>query len=596
MKKAVLRTTLILMLAGILTILAACADGGVQTPASGAQTPDGETTDGSGCVHQYVFEGFEWKSADEADAVYVCQKDASHISRRRAEVTTGVLSEATSVKTGVKRSVAREGGREETREMTYMAPEVTLTVYSVNDFHGAVSADDSQTGLGRFASFFKAKGEDGNTLLVDVGDTWQGSILSNYNSGRMICDVYNYVGFDAKVVGNHDFDWGPEVLEENAAFTSYGRKTPFLAANVYDFDFQTKKQGRIQQEQFGAKSVTYTMASGLKVGIVGLIGEDQITSINSLYTQDICFTDHVKVIKEEARALRSAGCDVVICAIHAAQDEVLGKRLGDYVDLVLCAHSHQLEHTYEGDLLFAQFRSNGEYFGEITLTFDTEKKRATSALKNLSAADVARETPFADLELLALIDRYGEECRAEAGVVVANNVKNSFSSPELPDLMCRAMYDACRKAGYDVCLTYVNKGRKRLSAGTWTYEDLYEAFPFDDLVYIAEVTGREILDQIGNYNYMYRSPEMEDGIDPDATYLIGVADYLLFHTDTARRFNYFPKSAANVRGLLNDNYRVILRDWLLENGYADGKELSAADFGDSLRQHDRNAFYEKPQN
>ena len=60
----------------------------------------------------------------------------------------------------------------------------TIDIYATNDFHGAVEETDGNMGLKKWATYLKNKGENPNTLLIDQGDTWQGSIYSNYNHGE----------------------------------------------------------------------------------------------------------------------------------------------------------------------------------------------------------------------------------------------------------------------------------------------------------------------------------------------------------------------------------------------------------------------------
>ena len=169
----------------------------------------------------------------------------------------------------------------------------TIEIYATNDFHGAVEEENNNMGLKKWATYLKRKGQKQNTLLIDQGDTWQGSIYSNYNHGEMITDVMNYIHYDARSIGNHDFDWGQEYVASNTQRSYNGYSTPVLAGNVYDYDFATKTTGTTFQSQFGVKSVTYTLENGLKVGILGGIGQDQITSIGSYYTTDITFTNHL---------------------------------------------------------------------------------------------------------------------------------------------------------------------------------------------------------------------------------------------------------------------------------------------------------------
>ena len=94
----------------------------------------------------------------------------------------------------------------------------TIDIFATNDIHGTISAeDDDEVDIATMATFLKAKGEMENTLLLDQGDTWQGSIYSNFNHGALLTDIFNYVHYDARTIGNHDFDWGIEALEQNSA-------------------------------------------------------------------------------------------------------------------------------------------------------------------------------------------------------------------------------------------------------------------------------------------------------------------------------------------------------------------------------------------
>ncbi len=89
----------------------------------------------------------------------------------------------------------------------------------------------------------------------------------------MITDVYNAAGMSARTIGNHDFDWGIDALVENTTASYHGYATPVLAANVYDFDWESKIIGTTQQSQIGREYATFTLESGIKVGVVGAISD-----------------------------------------------------------------------------------------------------------------------------------------------------------------------------------------------------------------------------------------------------------------------------------------------------------------------------------
>ena len=466
----------------------------------------------------------------------------------------------------------------------------TIEIYATNDFHGAVEEESNNMGLAKWATYLNNKGKKSNTLLLDQGDTWQGSIYSNYNHGELITDVMNYIKYDARSVGNHDFDWGVTHLASNTARNYNGYSTPVLAGNVYDYDFDTKTIGNNQQSNLGIKSVTYTLDNGLKVGILGGIGKDQITSICSLYTRDICFTDHIEFIKSEATHLKNdEKCDVIIASIHTGQESMMYNNLSNYVDLVLCGHTHQQENANEGLLYYVQSKAYGQSMGHITLTYDTEKKDVTNTSINYITADTVKsEVTTIDEGIQNLLTTYNSQCQSAADVVVASNVSGSFyGSGALANLMCKAIYDEAIKEGHtDVLLSFTNQARKSKYGGSWTYADLYDAFPFDNVVYIADITGAEFKYEVKRYNYFYRSSSFTDtSIVDSKTYKIAVIDYVYFHTNSNRDYDYFSSTGGTSTVTLTKNYREILRDWLIDNHYNTGTALRATDYSSDLWQH-----------
>lgn len=467
-----------------------------------------------------------------------------------------------------------------------------LNIYATNDIHGQIEGQYKRASFATLATYLKSKGDNENTLLLDQGDTWQGSIYSNNNRGALMTDVMNYVKFDARTVGNHDFDWGVDALKANTARSYDGYSTPVLAGNVYDFDFEYKIVGNTQQSDIGTTSVTYTLENGLKVGIIGTIGKDQITSIDSLYTQNIAFIDHIAVIKEEASKLRDNGCNIIISSCHADQDDLIGNGLQDYIDIALCAHSHQNEQSYEGNLLYLQANAYSQSIGNITVTYDFDNDEIYSVSpKTISASTIENEVDKADSTIKGIIDDYMNNCTEDPTEVVAKYVDGSFySSEEMPNLVCKAIYDRAIAEGYDVDLAYCNNARASLYSGSWSYADIYQAFPFDNTVYIIEASYDEMMNEIARYNFVYRSPNFNGVVEREKTYKVACLSYLVFHTNSARYYDYFGDNYGAYLGILSQNYRLILKDWLKDNGYSSGqKTLRGADFAtDSSISFSRN--------
>ena len=455
----------------------------------------------------------------------------------------------------------------------------TIEIYSVNDFHGYVDETDENAGIQKFATYFKEKGEDGNTLLLDQGDTWQGTFKSNYNKGEMITQIYNYAHFDARTIGNHDFDWGVGPVKDNTEIDYNGYSTPVLGANIYKYDFENKQFLNQHYDAICQSTVSYVLDNGVKVGIVGVIGEDQITSISSTYTEDFGFKPHIQVIKDEADALRADGCDIVICSIHGGQEDVIGNGLENYVDLVLCSHTHKNEFSIENGLRYLQFGKNGRNFGHITLNFNTQTKEVSSNYEQISASMIKSEVTTVDSTIASIYAEYASLSATQGSEVLHKNsiVGNFDSELQGPNLFARVMYEEAKAKDNDVILAYTNYTREDLNEAL-TYEDVFAAMPFENEVFIVETKGSEIIKRMGS-NFVCYGPSDPTTLNWNDTYKIAVIDYLLYHTDTGRNYNFFPYGVEHIVTKLNRNLRETVVQYLRDNGYKAGTAtLDSDDF------------------
>lgn len=452
-----------------------------------------------------------------------------------------------------------------------------LKIYAMNDFHGQVVAKNDIKIIG---SFLKEKLSDPNTLFIDSGDTWQGSLESNYNYGAMITDVYNYAGATSRTVGNHDFDWGQDKLAENVQRSFNGMRTTTLAANVYDFDFETKKPGDTFQKQFGEKYKVVNLRSGLKVGIIGTIGEGQITSISTQLVSNIYFKDHIETTMEISDYLRNnEQCDVVIASFHEPVTWTMENELTNispvskkkYVDLVFNGHSHALETEQYNGVIFAQYASNGNFYGEVNLTYDyaakTTNATATDHYFFEMESDLHRINPVVE----EIVEGYLSQTKDIGKQVLTNNCGSLSSYIGVPGLICKAMYDEAIAQNFDVSYTYANSARSTLNGPTITFSDLYTALPFDNQIYILAVPGSTLITQFYSTDRtaMYRGNNQKalKAIKENEIYYVATLDYLAFHTNDMRYYDYFPD--CEVVGKLAFEgyytYRELVRDYILKH-------------------------------
>jgi 2',3'-cyclic-nucleotide 2'-phosphodiesterase (5'-nucleotidase family) len=109
--------------------------------------------------------------------------------------------------------------------------QVSFTVLHTNDFHGQLEPAGANPGAARVAAVINGVRTTvgaGNVLLVDAGDAMQGSLLSNLYKGEPTVAYFRTIWYQAAALGNHEFDWGQQVLAQRAAQASY----TYLAANV----------------------------------------------------------------------------------------------------------------------------------------------------------------------------------------------------------------------------------------------------------------------------------------------------------------------------------------------------------------------------
>ncbi len=138
-----------------------------------------------------------------------------------------------------------------------------LRILYLNDFHGYAEphqpAGSSQPigGIAALAQEAQRLREGQPTLLLAAGDMIQGNQWANFFYGESSIRVMNALGFDALVLGNHEFDFGLEVLQRRLAEAAF----PVLGANVEGLS--------------GVRPYLLKEIGGWKVLIIGVVTEDK---------------------------------------------------------------------------------------------------------------------------------------------------------------------------------------------------------------------------------------------------------------------------------------------------------------------------------
>ena len=240
------------------------------------------------------------------------------------------------------------------------AEPLPITLIHLNDWD-RMGEDNGRGGAARIAAVVNAErarveAAGGLAMVTFGGDMISPSVLSGIDRGAHMIDLANAVGFDLAVPGNHEFDFGPEVLQERLAESD----ATWLLANI---DY------RGQRGFPGTRATALIEKDGYKLGFLGLLTPD--TAEISAAGDSVAFLPQAEIAAALAAELRSAGADLVIALTHnrTSEDTDLLRRVRD-IDIVLGGHDHELTAWYDGRQAILKSRSQGRYVGVLNVVLD----------------------------------------------------------------------------------------------------------------------------------------------------------------------------------------------------------------------------------
>ena len=393
--------------------------------------------------------------------------------------------------------------------------EVSLNVISCNDYHGVVDPD-YYPGIEKWGAKIKSliHNDIENTIVLSAGDMFQGSGVSSLTNGKIVVDAMNYLKFDAMAIGNHEFDWGVDVLksahdgvennfiyEENKEANPEA-KFPYLSCNIY-YNNGTDDEKDDTFCDFADK-YKIVVRGGLRIGLVGYIGVEQLNSIVSTIGGQFSFHEPVEEIKKVVKELRNKEkCDLVIAIGHDGHDSSssynsinssLASLTGSYkVDLILNAHTHASYVDDLGNNIYAiQSGQYGQKVGYTTIKYSFDKKSVVSV--KCENIDINAYDSLSDLRLSSIytdhVSSVDQILNEQIGYI-----ENQITSSE-------RKYIGEWTAG---CITHmtdsdfgaVNYGGIRASGfplypGKFTYNDLIGIMPFDNCIVTCLMQGKDV--------------------------------------------------------------------------------------------------------
>ncbi|MFW5790858.1 MAG: 5'-nucleotidase C-terminal domain-containing protein [Bacillota bacterium] len=368
----------------------------------------------------------------------------------------------------------------------------TVVILHTNDEHGVLE------NFGKIAWMKEQlKEEHDDVFLVSAGDAFSGNpivdeyVIDDENlRGKPMIDTMGAAGYQAMTIGNHEFDYGQERLQESIDSAEF----PIMLANVEidpdEADMEQPEPYTILETNFGAEIAF--------LSVLQVSGEYPSTLPLNLYGLD--FLDPVETALEYTHLREEADVFVGLSHLGHDWDHDFAEAMGE-LDVIIGGHSHTAvaDPVFVNDVLITQTGGDAEQLGKITLTLNedneiVEKDSELIEVEDIEGTDEEVEEVIAGFEA-EIEDIFAREI---------NHLDEPISGKEdLGSFMTDAVVESDELADldYDVDIAFQNSGGIRvdqLEAGPLTVGDIFELEPFGNDLIIYQMTPDDIRSLIAN--------------------------------------------------------------------------------------------------
>ena len=402
-----------------------------------------------------------------------------------------------------------------------------LSILFTSDTHGCLTPVDYATGgigaacVADFSGELARMRAAGPSLFLDGGDSLQGTPLLRYwlsgpaatdEAENPVAAVFGELGLDAFTLGNHDFNYGRDVLAAHLRAMERAGAT-CVCANVHD-----------ARGELAIRPHTIVERGGLRVGICGIVTDYVNVWEAAEHLSDLTISDALEAAREQAAVLR-ASCDVAICLYHGGFEEDLasGRMLSDSkenracaiareldFDILLTGHQHMaIPEARFGSTLAAQPPANA--FAAVRVDVQGGRVEAGGAGRPCSASRLVKPQAEARTEegksAIARVDALDRACAAwlnesvgtlGAAIPAQSKLDAALRGDALADLINEAQLSA---SGALVSCTSLSNDEVGLPREV-TRRDVCAAYRFMNTLMVIEVTPiqlKEALERCASY-------------------------------------------------------------------------------------------------
>lgn len=414
----------------------------------------------------------------------------------------------------------------------------TVTILYTNDEHGWMETQDTSGGAAELLGLWKALPEFGqSTLILSGGDMWTGPAISTWHDGKSMVEVMNAMGYAAAAVGNHEYDFGFEALEERFNESAF----PFLAANLPEGTLDFLPDFIIEE------------VNGVQVGIIGLTRTGLIE-----------LESNPDTLRRITPQVREAGAELVIVISHFCLEELGPLRfVAAELEIAMLGggHCNQLEAAVRGgDVAVISGGSQMSSYARVDITFDTMFDEVVEMTTSVHF-NTGGEPDEAVADIISGWRALTDEALGEVIGYVNRDIDQR--SAALFNLFNDAWLWAFPEA--DAALNNRGGFRQDIPSGEITRETILGVFPFDNIIIEVKMTGAELIQNIQCCNPSVAGVNVRGGItladgtpiDPDAIYTVLVNSFM-FEVDD--NYTFRPESGRNTQV----PYREPLINYLIE--------------------------------
>ena len=474
---------------------------------------------------------------------------------------------------------------------SFVPERVQITILGTTDLHGNINPIDYYTnksdnrGFAKVATLIKrVRKEHPNVVLVDSGDTIQGSPLESFHSRKNNAPpdpmmlVMSSLDYDAMAVGNHEYNFGLKILEKARKEANF----PWLSANTYD-----KATSQPHYKPYIIKDV-----AGVKIGVLGLTTPGVPNWDNPPNYAGLEFHEPVAEARKWVSILRDQEkVDVVVIAMHMGLEEDL--RTGEInpgqvpheneaiaiakevpgVDVIFMGHTHRdVPSVYINGVLLTQANHWGRHLARADLYL--QKAGSGWRMYAKSARTIAADDRVEpDPEVVKLAEPYDRETQGWLSRVIGNSSQEltardaRFRDTAILDLIQKVQLEAGKA---DVSMVASFNADARIEKGPVSVRDIAGLYVYENTLAVLEVTGQQLKDAL-EHSAKYFKPyvpgkPLSDLIDEKIpAYNFDIAEGVTYELDISKpigqriqnlRFHGQPLSLTKKLRLATNNYRV----------------------------------------